>query len=74
MAKRESERESIRQMAEDHGFLPKKLPPPTCEVCSEPAVIGAYTFTRVFHFCGAHRAEADATFERRRENERLSLP
>ena len=41
---------------------PREIDLPMCEICGEEAVIGAYTLTRVFHFCRAHRAEADMVF------------
>jgi len=37
---------------------PREIELPRCEICGEESVIGSYTLTRVFHFCGAHRAEA----------------
>jgi len=41
---------------------PREIELPPREICGEESVIGAYTLARVFHFCGAHRAEVDKVF------------
>jgi len=38
---------------------------PCCELCSEPAVIGAYLWYRKYYFCDAHRMEAAKVFDLR---------
>jgi hypothetical protein len=43
---------------------PREKPHPPCDLCGEPAVIGAYTWHRAHHFCAAHRAKADRVFDR----------
>ena len=60
-SKREQNRADIHRIAEE-GIAPPKFPMPRCH-CGELATIGAYTKRGAFHFCEAHRAEADAIFE-----------
>ena len=41
---------------------PRERPIPKCDLCGEPAIIGAYTWHLAHHFCDVHRAEADKAF------------
>ena len=59
--KREQNRAEIAAMLEI-GLKPR--PEPRLCHCGEVAIVGVYTRRGNFYFCEAHRAEADAVFER----------